>query len=334
VLAGAKAPSIGGEASAQWRSFTHLSASTARGPDGPSESRSRLLSGAGNRYDYWRIAWGLWREHPLAGTGQGSFTTYYYQRRATTEDIDQPHSIELEVLSELGLVGGGLLACVLAAGIWGAWRTRRAAHSSQLARGVAVAAVGSLVAWGAQTSVDWMHLLPGLGAVALIALASLTAPRAQTDRAGQRARISRARTLGAYAALATLVVAGASLSRQVLAQVYADRARSELRASPASAVTDANRSLTIDSDAIQTYYVKAAALARFGQAPAAEAALEQALAREPDNFVTWALLGDIAVREGRTGVAGWDYRHAHALNPRNATLAALAAHPTLGRSTS
>jgi Flp pilus assembly protein TadD len=125
----------------------------------------------------------------------------------------------------------------------------------------------------------------------------------------------------------TLVVAGASLSRQGLADIYRTRAQHELGANPAAAITDANRSLDIDSDDVETYYVKAAALARFDQSAAAEAALGQALAHEPNNYVTWALLGDIAVREHRLGVARRDYTRAHQLNPRETILAELSRDP-------
>jgi cytochrome c-type biogenesis protein CcmH/NrfG len=125
----------------------------------------------------------------------------------------------------------------------------------------------------------------------------------------------------------TLVVAGASLSRQGLADLYRARAQHELAADPSAAITDANRSLSIDSDAVESYYVKAAALARFDQAAAAEVVLRQALAHEPDNFVTWALLGDIAVREGRMRTAGRDYTRAHRLNPRDPSLTELSADP-------
>jgi cytochrome c-type biogenesis protein CcmH/NrfG len=79
---------------------------------------------------------------------------------------------------------------------------------------------------------------------------------------------------------------------------------------------------------METYYVKAAALAHFDQAAAAESTLGEALAREPDNFVTWALLGDIAVRERRLTVAKRDYSRAHQLNPRNVTLTELVADPS------
>jgi len=331
----------------QWHAFTHLAGPGANGGTTPSATSSsaatsRLLSGGGNRYDYWRIAWRVWRERPVLGVGAGNYPRPYYQRRATTEDIEQPHSIELQALSELGLVGGLLLACFLAGVGWGAVRMRRRATHAPLPRALTVGGLGAFVAWLAQTSVDWMHLLPGLTALALAAATVLIGPRCRSGPAETsaspamkvpRSRLGRAFTsrsalaLGASAVVATLAVAGASLSRQGLADLYRSRAQSELHANPASAITDANRSLDVDPDAVQTYYVKAAALARFDQAAAAEATLRQALAREPANFVTWTLLGDIAVRERRFGAAGRDYARAHALNPRNVPLRQLADDP-------
>src|SRR5204862_413341 len=84
---------------------------------------SRLISGAGTRYDYWRIAWHSFTAHPLAGVGAGNYDRPYFQQRATTEDVRQPHSIELQALSELGLVGALLLLGFLTAlGIGPRWR--------------------------------------------------------------------------------------------------------------------------------------------------------------------------------------------------------------------
>jgi tetratricopeptide (TPR) repeat protein len=320
----------------QWHAFTHLAGPSAAGSSSSSAGQSRLLSGGGHRYDYWRIAWHVWREHPVLGVGAGNYARSYYQQRATTEDIEQPHSIELQALSELGLVGALLLAGFLAGIAWGAVCMRPAARRSALTRSLMVGAVGAFVAWLVQASVDWMHLLPGLTAVAIAAAAVLIRPRSLPRPAGAASRHSRfgkaltgrpALALGASAVVVTLVVAGASLSRQGLADLYRERAQNELAARPASALADANSSLDIDSDAVETYYVKAAALARFDQAAGAETALGQALAQEPDNFVTWALLGDVAVRERRLRVARRDYTRAHQLNPRDTTLAELSRDP-------
>jgi len=133
--------------------------------------------------------------------------------------------------------------------------------------------------------------------------------------------------LGASALLATLVVAGASLAREGLADYYRSRAQSRLDAHPAAALKEVDRSLDIDSDSVQSYYIKAAALARFDQAGPAASALDAALAREPGNFVTWALLGDLAVRERLFAQARRDYQRAHQLNPLDETLRALALDP-------
>ncbi len=130
VLAASSAHRIEHDARSQWHAFTHLAGSGAPGAPASTSSQSRLLSGGGNRYDYWRIAWRVWRAHPVLGVGAGNYPRSYYQQRATTEDVEQPHSIELQTLSELGLVGGLLLAGFLAGIGWGVVRMRRVANRS------------------------------------------------------------------------------------------------------------------------------------------------------------------------------------------------------------
>ena len=124
-----------------------------------------------------------------------------------------------------------------------------------------------------------------------------------------------------------LAVAGASLLRSGLARRYLDNARAELRRNPAAAVADANRSLRLDSDNLDAYYVKAAGLARFDRAAAARGVLLAAVRVEPGNFVTWTLVGDLAVRAGQLDAARAAYGHAHMLDPRDPAVAAFAANP-------
>ena len=102
-------------------------------------------------------------------------------------------------------------------------------------------------------------------------------------------------------------------------------ARAALTDDPATALREADRALRIDPELIGAYYAKAAALARFDEADAAKAALREAARREPRNFVTWALLGDLAVRTGDFDEARGLYRRALALNPRDPSLVVLRA---------
>ena len=63
------------------------------------------------------------------GVGAGNYDRPYFAQRATTEDIRQPHSIELQLLSELGLVGAALLALALAGIALGRGAHRAAART-------------------------------------------------------------------------------------------------------------------------------------------------------------------------------------------------------------
>ncbi|HTD79795.1 MAG TPA: O-antigen ligase family protein, partial [Chloroflexota bacterium] len=215
------------DVSRQWHAFVRLG--EPGGSRAPSvASSSRLVSGAGNRYDYWRIAADVWQQHPLVGVGAGNFSRPYFEHRATTEDVDQPHSVELQALSELGVVGALLLGCFIAGTFWGAARMRAGAAPSPLRRGLMTAGLGVFTAWFVQASVDWMHLLPGLTAIALAAAAVLVWPRSQRalSPADTRSRSSlrpAAWAVGVTAVIVALIATGASLSRQGLAQVYRSR---------------------------------------------------------------------------------------------------------------
>jgi UDP-GlcNAc:undecaprenyl-phosphate GlcNAc-1-phosphate transferase len=304
---------------------------------------SRLATGAGNRYDYWRVALSAWREHPLAGVGAGGYDKAYFAQRTTSEDIRQPHSLPLQVLSELGIAGGLLFAAGLVLIAVGAWRRIRDGDRAP----VVVAGLGVAAAWLVHASVDWMHLLPGLTGVALLGAAVVLRPGGGAARGEDAERSHRAATAadagaagrprGARLAPAILVgvaitIAALSLSRQGLSELYVERAQAALAGDPARALVESNRALRLDRESIAAYYAKAAALARFGEADAARAVLLDAARREPQNFVTWALLGDLSVRRGELHAARAEYRRALKLNPRDAGLAKLARDPRLASS--
>ncbi|GAC1439011.1 MAG: hypothetical protein NVSMB51_16130 [Solirubrobacteraceae bacterium] len=325
------AGSIDRRVSAQWNAFVRLAEPSTVSSQAPS---SRLLSGAGNRSDYWRVAWHAWQAHPLRGYGAGNYDVPYFKARRTTEAIRQPHSFELQVLSELGLVGFGFMVLLVAGVAAGAWRLRRAARSSRSERTLMVGAVGVTSAWLIHSSVDWIHLIPGAAGAALVAAAILCRPADESLAAAPNTARPSALRVGTAAALGglVLVLAALSLTRQGIADALDSRARSELAAHPANALRDANSSLRLDPYKVEGYYTKAAALARFGQARPAEATLLAASREEPNNFVTWVLLGDVAVRTGHLNAAKSYYARASALDPLEPGLALLASNPLNGSS--
>lgn len=67
-----------------------------------------------DRLSYLSDSLAIWWDHPLAGTGAGTFATVHpqYQTSATNASTD-PHNIYVQALAEQGIVGACLLAWVL-----------------------------------------------------------------------------------------------------------------------------------------------------------------------------------------------------------------------------
>ena len=285
---------------------------------------TRFLSGGGNRYDYWRVAWLEFKDAPLRGQGAGNYDRLYFTERRTSEDIRQPHSLPLQVLAELGLVGALALLAFIGAVFAGLWRQTRRAKESAVQRAVAVAAGGAFVAWLAHTSVDWLHNLPGVTGIALCAAAALVAP---WSSGGGSRRITSLRIVAVAAACVAAIAAAYSVGRLAIADQYRVDARDQLRSDPVEALRLANQSLAFNDQSLPALYVKGAAYARLGRYRAARGAILQATRLEPHDHLPWALLGDLAVRRGDFATARRAYRRASELNPKSRPIRALARNP-------
>ena len=287
---------------------------------------NRFTSAGDNRYDYWRIALKEFGTAPVHGVGAGNYSRDYFVERRTLEDVTQPHSIELQTLAELGLLGVAFLVLFLV-GIAAGLRNRiAAARRSPADLTLALAATGIFVTWFTHTSVDWLHEIPGVTGIALCAAAVLVAPW-RTERASAN---GRARFVVA-AACALAVVAGVvTVGRAALAERYRSQAEDLVDARPALAVAKAEDSLALNDEALATYFTKATAYARLGEYQRARAALLEAKGREPHDFVPHALLGDLAVRRCDFWLARDNYMTAAELNPRDPGLQGLASDPLYG----
>ncbi len=294
----------------QWHDFTTLKAEQAAG--------NRFLAlGGGYPYDLWRIALDEFTQAPIGGVGAGNYSDQYYQRRHQLKDVTVPHSLELQMLAELG-VGGAIGLALLLWGVFAAGLTRR---RSTLAGGDAalkVAALGLFTAWLAGTSVDWLYDIPGLACMAMLAAAVLVAPAEQRPtgnrRRSQAARGRRAQ-LTMIAMLGSLALLAASLGRQYVGVLYSDSGKGLVSQHPLQALQTLRTAEQLDPWSLQTQYAVASAYARLNNYPAARAALLRAARLEPDNYVPAALLGDIATRAGDPAAALAAYREALRLDP-------------------
>ncbi|MEA2449621.1 MAG: hypothetical protein QOG63_1553 [Thermoleophilaceae bacterium] len=306
IVGGALVAGAPGAIDRGWHSFKSLN---------PPPVQSRLASGGGNRYDYWRIALDEWTKRPLTGVGGGNYYRYYFLERRQQEDIRQPHSLELQVLSETGLLGGVALLVFLVAVLVAAVRALRRSDLTVPDRALAAGALGSFVLWFVHTSVDWLHLLPGVTLAALAAAAVVVALGTPPPTRPPRLR-SPVRPL----LFAGAIIAVASLGVLFLADRYRADAQGELAANPAAALARGRDAFGLNNQSVPTLYTIAAAQARMNSYDDARATLQRADQLEPHNWVSSALLGDLAMRRRDFRLAAVSYGRAADLNPRNTEL--------------
>src|SRR5215218_2314165 len=88
-----------------WDSFS------ATPPQDQADLRERLFTFTGSyRVDLWRVALDDYADHPVVGSGSGSYEHYWNEHRPFAHQVRDAHSLYLEVLAELGPIGLALLA--------------------------------------------------------------------------------------------------------------------------------------------------------------------------------------------------------------------------------
>ena len=280
--------------------------------DSPGDTR--FLSGGGYRYDYWSVAWLEFEREPLRGQGAGNYDRLYFAERKHHRGHPPAAQPAAADAGRAGLVGGLLLLAFVGAVLAGFWRLSRLGRESRTRRTLAVAAGGAFVAWLAHTSVDWLHNIPGVTGIALCAAAALVAPWTRHARGGW---VTSSRIVAVALVAVVAVAAADSVGTLALADRDRIEARDTLRSDPVEALRLSNESLALNDDSVSALYVKSAAYARLGRYRAARSVLEEAIALEPNDHLTWALLGDLEARRGKFRAARQNYRRSLELNPRN-----------------
>lgn len=257
-----------------------------------------------NRYDFWRVAWEDFERDPLRGTGAGGFASSYLARRHSPEYVQDPHSVEMGMLGELGLPGGMLLSVALALAFLGAARSVRAGGQLAVVGGAALAAG---TAWLVQASIDWIWAYPAVTAPAL-GMLGLAASRPLPPRQSSR----RGLTWLGVALLAGLVLTAIPAYLSVR---YTEAAEQRWSASPRAALDDLNRAQTLNPLASQPDVVEGVIAHRLRADRRAAAAFRRAVELEPANWAHRYWLGKVLACD-HPEAAKRQLRHAIALDPR------------------
>jgi tetratricopeptide (TPR) repeat protein len=276
---------------------------------------AHLASGSGNgRWQFWEAAGDAFDSEPVRGIGAGGYEDYWNQHGSLAVPVRNAHSLPLETLAELGLVGGVLLiGGILVAFAEG---LRRAVRQ----RGDAVAAVAVLSAALSQSLIDWTWELPAAFGFAVVAAGLLVGPG--TDDVAEPEGTRPARRFGwgvaaLVAAFASIWVAGVLL----LSDTQLEQSRAAVRAGDLEqAASDARDASALQPWAAEPKLQLALVAERAGALGEARSTLADAIGKAPEDWTLWAVAARIDLARGRIPQAREDLDKAQALNPRATVL--------------
>lgn len=120
--------------------------------------RGRLTNVSANgRIEHWDVALDAFSERRLAGHGAGTYAALWDLGRPSSFDVTEAHSLYLEVLAELGLVGFALLLVAI-----GTVLVALAARARGRDRPLHAALLASALGWAVHAGIDWDWEVPAL----------------------------------------------------------------------------------------------------------------------------------------------------------------------------
>ncbi len=272
----------------------------------PGSARSYFANAGTGRCDYYRVAFGAVREHPVAGLGAGNFRGEYVRERRTAEEPRVVHSLPLQLLAELGIVGAALGATVLGCVVVASTRFVR----SGAARDATFAgAVAALAYWAAHASIDWLWQLPAVSLPAMLLggglVACVSPPQGRVPRSVS-GPIAAGVAIAALALVLPVTMADARLRTARDAELQ--------ERDPGAAIEAARSAQDADPTWAEPAITEGILWAAQGEDANAAAAARRAVELEPRNWsVQLRASGLLGLEDRAEGFAA--YEQARELNP-------------------
>jgi O-antigen ligase len=127
----------------------------------------RLITTNSIRYAYWRVAVDAFTAEPIRGVGAGGWVTWWVREQPLEPPAQDAHSLPLQTLAELGLVGMELLIAFLC-GVALAGR-----DGLQVAPRVVAGPIAGCVVYLAHAPLDWDWEMPAVTLVAIVLAGAL-----------------------------------------------------------------------------------------------------------------------------------------------------------------
>jgi O-antigen ligase len=298
-----------------------------RGPATSTSQTSRYTSFSGEgRYTFWQVGVNASAGKRLQGTGPGTFQLLWLPHAPVYSPVINAHSLYVETLVELGVVGLALLAAAFAVLlVAGVMLVIRSEHE---ARTRAAAATAAMLAMMVSAIADWVWQLPVLPAAFFLLAAAVlapAAPAASVRKLAAAGAVDESRPgaggSGVILRVGLAVVAAACLAGVGIPLASASDVRQSQAAAAAgnvsAALADARSAARVESGAAAPQLQLALVLELQHDYPAAITAATNATRDESQNWANWLVLSRLDAEAGDAAGSVAAYRRARALNPRS-----------------
>jgi len=287
--------------------------------------QEHLFSSSGNgRWQWWTSAYDQFQTKPVTGRGAGSYEAWWAQHASISAFVRDAHSLYLETLGELGIVGllvlvAFFVSCLVAG-------ARRLGGRTESDRAAVAALLGLVAAFLFEAGIDWMWEVTVVSAVAMLALGLLVGPATEPELDAPlalQARPARDRPFVRVAAAAIafgLIIAEAI---PLLATMEIRRSQEAVVAgNTAAALERAQSARSIQPWAASPYLQLALVYELGGRIDEARSSIEKAIEHDDSDWRLWLVAARIQTKAGAIAEARQSLAKAKELNPKSDLFAA------------
>ena len=285
-------------------------------------ARAHLISGRGSgRWQFWGSAVNEWGHHPALGGGAGSFEEWWLAHTSFYYPVKDAHSLYVESLAELGVIGLLLTLGLAIGGISVGVRRSLRSYGETKVTFAALTAVFS--GYSVAAGIDWMWELTAVTVFGLVALALLSTNAASNHSLrvveADELRPARYRRFGLGAA--ALIGVWLLICAQAIPLLGQLRINDSQAFNNSGKTTDAIRA-ALDARNLQPWasspYLQLALVSeRELRLQEAHSWIEKAIKRDSSNWMNWYVSARIEVKLGDARQAEKSLQRAISLNRRS-----------------